>query len=83
MLMHETTCVIPIVSIGNDSKDLEVQRSVDKLRRNKKSLHVLNTVKEGFVVVFVFYVPPTAKVIWRRGHSSKFHPTDWEAGNRT
>ena len=30
-----------------------------------------------FVVVFVFNVPPTAKVIWRRGHSLKSHPTDW------
>ena len=26
--------------------------------------------------VFVFNVPPTAKVIWRRGHSLKSHPTD-------
>ena len=30
-----------------------------------------------FVVVFVFNVPPIAKVIWRRGHSFKSHPTDW------
>ena len=29
------------------------------------------------VVVFVFNVPPTAKVIWRWGHSLKSHPTDW------
>ena len=29
------------------------------------------------VVVFVFNVPPTAKVIWRRGHGLKSHPTDW------
>ena len=29
------------------------------------------------VVVFVFNVPPTAKVIWRRGHDLKSHPTDW------
>ena len=29
----------------------------------------------GFVVVF--NVPPTAKVIWRQGHSFKSHPTDW------
>ena len=28
-------------------------------------------------VVFVFNVPPTAKVIWRRGHGLKSHPTDW------
>ena len=27
--------------------------------------------------VVVFNVPPTAKVIWRRGHSLKSHPTDW------
>ena len=31
----------------------------------------------SFVVVFVFYVPPTAKVIWRRGHVLKSHLTDW------
>ena len=30
-----------------------------------------------FVVVFEFYVPPTAKVIWRWGHILKSHPTDW------
>ena len=29
------------------------------------------------VVVLVFNVPPTAKVIWRRGHGLKSHPTDW------
>ena len=29
------------------------------------------------VVVFVFNVPPTAKVIWRQGHGLKSHPTDW------
>ena len=28
-------------------------------------------------VVFVLNVPPTAKVIWRRGHGLKSHPTDW------
>ena len=28
-------------------------------------------------VVFVFNVPPTAKVIWRQGHGLKSHPTDW------
>ena len=30
-----------------------------------------------FQCVFVFNVLPTAKVIWRRGHSLKSHPTDW------
>ena len=29
------------------------------------------------VVVFVFNVPPTVKVISRRGHGLKSHPTDW------
>ena len=29
------------------------------------------------VVVFVFNVPPTAKVIWRLGLGLKSHPTDW------
>ena len=29
------------------------------------------------VVAFLFNVPPTAKVIWRRGHGLKYHPTDW------
>ena len=29
------------------------------------------------VVVFVYNVKPTAKVIWRWGHSLKYHPTDW------
>ena len=27
--------------------------------------------------VFVFNVLQTAKVIWRRGHGLKSHPTDW------
>ena len=29
------------------------------------------------VVVFVFNVSPTAKVIWRQGHGLESHPTDW------
>ena len=29
------------------------------------------------VFVFIYNVPPTAKVIWRRGHGLKSHPTDW------
>ena len=29
------------------------------------------------IVVVVFNVPPTAKVIWRRDHGFKSHPTDW------
>ena len=29
------------------------------------------------VVVFVFNVPPTAKVKWRWGHGLKSPPTDW------
>ena len=32
--------------------------------------------EEVVVVVFVFNFPPTAKVIWRRGHGLKSHPTD-------
>ena len=32
---------------------------------------------KNVVVVFVFNVPPTAKVIWRQGHGYKSHPTDW------
>ena len=27
----------------------------------------------------MFNVPPTAKVIWRRGHGLKSHPTDWRS----
>ena len=30
-------------------------------------------------VVLVFNFPPTAKVIWRRGHGLKSHPTDWRS----
>ena len=33
----------------------------------------------GYLVVLVFNVPPTAKVIWRRGHGLKSHPTDWRS----
>ena len=37
--------------------------------------------KRQLVVVFVFKVPPTAKVIWRLGHGLKSHPTDlWRPG---
>ena len=28
-------------------------------------------------VVFVFNVPPTAKVIWRQSQGLKSHPKDW------
>ena len=31
---------------------------------------------KSYFVVFVFNVPPTAKVIWERGHGLKSHPTD-------
>ena len=31
------------------------------------------------VCVFLFNIPPTAKVIWRWGHSLKSHPTDWRS----
>ena len=44
-------------------------------------LQLKNSMKYGsqlvFVVVFVLNVPPTAEVIWRRGHGLKSHPTDW------
>ena len=39
-------------------------------------LEVCVSVSCIVVVVFVFNVPPTAKVIWRRGHGLKSHPTD-------
>ena len=29
--------------------------------------------------VSVFNLPPTSKVIWRRGHSLESHPTDWRS----
>ena len=38
---------------------------------------VLNLV--CFVVVLGFYVPPTAKVIWRRDLGLKSHPKDWRS----
>ena len=31
------------------------------------------------VVVLGFYVPPTAKVIWRRDLGLKSHPKDWRS----
>ena len=33
--------------------------------------------KSDAVVVFVYNVPPTAKVIWRRDNGLKSHQTDW------
>ena len=33
----------------------------------------------SYVVVLVFEVPSTDKVIWRRGHGLKSHPTDWKS----
>ena len=33
--------------------------------------------REKIIVAFVFNVPLTAKVIWRRGHGLKSHQTDW------
>ena len=38
-----------------------------------QTLDILDIV----VVVFVFNVPPTVKVIWRWDHSLESHPTDW------
>ena len=34
---------------------------------------------QWLLLCFGFNVPPTAKVIWRRGHSLKSHPTDWKS----
>ena len=34
---------------------------------------------QEFVVVLGFYVPPTAKVIWRRDLGLKSHPKDLHA----
>ena len=39
---------------------------------SEKSINIIFVV-----VVFVFNVPSTAKVIWRRGHGLKSHWTDW------
>ena len=36
-----------------------------------------SVIRTVVVVVFMFNVPPTAKVIWRRGHGLKSRPTDW------
>ena len=38
---------------------------------------LLETKVSSVGVVFVFNLPPTAKIIWRPGHSLKSHPTDW------
>ena len=40
------------------------------------SIYILVALQVAVVVVFVFNIPPTAKVIWRRGHGLKSHPTD-------
>ena len=41
--------------------------------------HVCVMAHKGdfIVVLLVFYVPPTAKVIWRRDLGLKSHPKDW------
>ena len=44
------------------------------LKERDRSLSIQNNI-----VVLVFNVPPTAKVIWRRGHGLKSHPTDWRS----
>ena len=36
-------------------------------------------LKVVVVVVLGFYVPPTAKVIWRRDLGLKSHPKDWRS----
>ena len=46
------------------------------LDQQSASLLIALLVPDSFVV-FVFNVPPTAKVTWRRGHSLKSHLTDW------
>ena len=35
--------------------------------------------RTNVVVVLGFYVPPTAKVIWRRDLGLKSHPKDWRS----
>ena len=47
------------------------------LPRNTKV--VINHRVVVVVVVLGFYVPPTAKVIWRRDLGLKSHPNDWRS----
>ena len=35
--------------------------------------------KRDYIYVLWFYVPPTAKVIWRQDLSLKSHPKDWRS----
>ena len=52
-------------------------RRLEFLIQDKPSVKLFHKI--WFVVVLVFNVPPTAKVIWRRGHGLKSHPTDWRS----
>ena len=64
----------------------KVYRQTNIITEKAKTIYPLYTSYRGYKerlrqacanVVFVFNVPPTAKVIWRRGHGLKSHPTDW------
>ena len=48
-----------------------------RLGLNINKIHGFSVPALTFVVAFVFNPPPTAKVIWRRGHGLKSHLTDW------
>ena len=50
-------------------KIVGILRFISMINKTSESLKV--------VVVFVFNVPPTAKVIWRQSHNLKSHLTDW------
>ena len=57
---------------ADDFHDISYLIFFQKLGKMLKSL-------SSAAVVVMFNIPPTAKVIWRRGHGLKSHPTNWRS----
>ena len=47
------------------------------MERQPQNPEFRNNPENFYPCVCVFNVPPTAKIIWRRGHGLKSHLTDW------
>ena len=55
----------------------KIMNGIDKLDVNVNGYTYEPEVMLLLLLLCVFNISPTAKVIWRRGHGLKSHPTDW------
>ena len=73
--------IYTILSLCYHLKPIDSQCPVHESLKSSKTVRITSHMDRVVVVVvvLVFNVPPTAKVILRQGHGLKSHPTDWRS----